>query len=32
MKIDGRYDVQADIALLRFEGCEPARVIAEGLG
>lgn len=31
MKIDGRYDVQADIAWLRFEGYEPARVIAEEL-
>jgi uncharacterized protein YuzE len=29
MKIDGHYDEQADIAWLRFEGYEPANVIAE---
>ena len=31
MKIDGRYNARADIAWLRFEGYEPARVIAEEL-
>jgi uncharacterized protein YuzE len=31
MKIDGQYDVRADIAWLRFEGYEPASVIAEEL-
>ena len=29
MKIDGHYDARADIAWLRFEGCDPATVIAE---
>jgi uncharacterized protein YuzE len=29
MKIDGHYDKQADIAWLRFEGYDPATVIAE---
>ncbi len=29
MKIDGHYDDEADIAWLRFEGYDPARVIAE---
>ena len=31
MKIDGHYDVRADIAWLRFEDYAPARVIAEEL-
>jgi uncharacterized protein YuzE len=31
MKIDGHYDARADIAWLRFEGHEPARVVAEEL-
>lgn len=29
MKIDGHYDAQADIAWLRFEGYDPATVVAE---
>ncbi len=29
MKIDGHYDEGADIAWLRFEGYDPATVIAE---
>jgi uncharacterized protein YuzE len=29
MKIDGHYDVQADIAWLRFEGYDPSTVVAE---
>ena len=29
MKIDGHYDRQADIAWLRFEGYDPATVVAE---
>jgi uncharacterized protein YuzE len=29
MKIDGHYDEQADIAWLRFEGYNPATVVAE---
>ena len=29
MKIDGHYDGQADIAWLRFEGYDPATVVAE---
>jgi uncharacterized protein YuzE len=29
MKIDGHYDERADIVWLRFEGYDPARVIAE---
>ncbi|MDQ3647266.1 MAG: hypothetical protein M3433_01525 [Actinomycetota bacterium] len=29
MKIDGHYDESADIAWLRFEGYDPARVVAE---
>jgi uncharacterized protein YuzE len=29
MKIDGHYDERADIAWLRFEGYDPATVIAE---
>ncbi|HEX8977171.1 MAG TPA: hypothetical protein VF781_11705 [Solirubrobacteraceae bacterium] len=29
MKIDGHYDPQADIAWLRFDGYDPAIVIAE---
>jgi len=29
MKIEGHYDVQADIAWLRFEGYDPATVVAE---
>lgn len=29
MKIDGHYDAQADIAWLRFEGYDPAAVVAE---
>jgi uncharacterized protein YuzE len=29
MKIEGHYDVEADIAWLRFEGYNPATVIAE---
>ena len=29
MKIDGHYDARADIAWLRFEGYDPATVIAE---
>ncbi len=29
MKIDGHYDQQADIAWLRFEGYNPATVVAE---
>ena len=29
MKIDGHYDQQADIAWLRFEGYDPATVVAE---
>jgi uncharacterized protein YuzE len=28
MKIDGHYDARADIAWLRFEGYEPARLLA----
>ena len=31
MKIDGHYDALADVAWLRFEGYEPARVVAEEL-
>jgi uncharacterized protein YuzE len=31
MKIDAHYDVRADIAWLRFEGYDAARVIAEEL-
>ena len=31
MKIDGHYDARADIAWLRFEGYESARVVAEEL-
>lgn len=31
MKIDGHYDRDADIAWLRFEGFDPATVIAEEL-
>ncbi len=29
MKIDGHYDQHADIAWLRFEGYDPATVVAE---
>jgi uncharacterized protein YuzE len=29
MRIEGHYDAKADIAWLRFEGYEPARVVAE---
>lgn len=29
MKIDGHYDAEADIAWLRFEGYDPATVVAE---
>jgi uncharacterized protein YuzE len=29
MKIDGHYDPRADIAWLRFDGYDPATVIAE---
>src|SRR5436309_10309837 len=29
MKIDGHYDPEADIAWLRFEGYDPATVVAE---
>jgi uncharacterized protein YuzE len=29
MKIDGHYDDEADIAWLRFEGYDPASVVAE---
>lgn len=29
MKIDGHYDRDADIAWLRFEGFDPATVVAE---
>ena len=29
MKIEGHYDARADIAWLRFEGYDPATVIAE---
>ena len=29
MKIDGHYDRDADIAWLRFEGFDPAEVVAE---
>ena len=29
MKIDGHYDAAADIAWLRFEGYDPAVVVAE---
>lgn len=29
MKIDGHYDESADIAWLRFEGYDPATVVAE---
>lgn len=29
MKIDGHYDREADIAWLRFEGYDPATVVAE---
>ena len=29
MKIDGHYDAEADIAWLRFEGCDPTSVVAE---
>ena len=29
MKFDGHYDEQADIAWLRFEGYDPATVVAE---
>lgn len=29
MRIDGHYDGQADIAWLRFEGYDPATVVAE---
>jgi uncharacterized protein YuzE len=29
MKIDGHYDPDADIAWLRFEGYDPATVVAE---
>jgi uncharacterized protein YuzE len=29
MKIDGHYDERADIAWLRFEGYDPAVVVAE---
>jgi uncharacterized protein YuzE len=29
MSIDGHYDPQADIAWLRFEGYDPATVVAE---
>jgi hypothetical protein len=32
MKIDGHYDAQADIAWLRFEGYDPATVVAEQIG
>lgn len=29
MKTEGRYDESADIAWLRFEGCDPSNVVAE---
>jgi hypothetical protein len=29
MRIDGHYDARADIAWLRFEGYDPASVVAE---
>jgi uncharacterized protein YuzE len=29
MKIEGHYDAQSDIAWLRFEGYDPASVVAE---
>lgn len=29
MKIDGHYDQTADIAWLRFEGYDPAKVVSE---
>jgi len=29
MRIDGHYDAKADIAWLRFEGYDPASVVAE---
>lgn len=29
MKIDGHYDPEADIAWMRFEGYDPAAVVAE---
>jgi uncharacterized protein YuzE len=29
VKIDGHYDAEADIAWLRFEGYDPATVVAE---
>ncbi|HEX2412026.1 MAG TPA: hypothetical protein VHJ39_12735 [Solirubrobacteraceae bacterium] len=32
MKIDGHYDPDADIAWLRFEGFDPATVVAEEFG